>query len=584
MSKQPINEGLPRKPFQLLESAQGSNGLKRLRGVFQNYTETNLNNRIYPKPIWDKHLAEDSDFSTRRKNRLTIGHIEHPEDGVTRMDQAALVVTEVSIATPEEIAASNGKLHEGDIIGTLELLPTPKGQLLEALTAANIPWGVSSRGNGSIIEGRGGPDTVDEDFQLETWDAVFAPSVVRAIPSLLSESVGSRATKMALLEHTWPETPPSTPTPASAPASAAPVTTPPQPPVTTPSVTNQPTTPITERKRMTPTPLSEIRRIKINLAEMASRTTKTMKPSDKAVIFEQLDEMRVNATRLATEDPTLKSLAEEINTNAMKLATRLDEEDADDAPPAGGPPPVADTAATPPPAAPPADDDGDDSAQVVADLESASNLLRDCGTDECNAAADALDALADRVADLDVEELPPDTAVDTMPVESRRIIAGLQRRLRAANTSLQGLGESAQRLLTKHNAMVKSSGNLIEGHSPSDWATAAKEVTAEYHKECLSLGRNYIKLVAPDLYEAHKDELNKFTNYRKFVKFVERIKKASKPVAENRPARPAPSTPSRPVTEGQKTAPNVPSKPPVPVAESHPALAFLDRNRATLRG
>lgn len=175
----------PLKPARLVESKTGGYNCARATGVFQNYNVVNENRRHYPKSLWDRMLGEGSPFSQRLKERNVLGMIEHPEDGITKLDETALVVTDVHYATRKELAES-ADLEEGDIIGTYETLPTPKGKILEALLLANIKFGVSSRGDGTVTE-TGDRMTVNEDFELETWDAVFSPSVTRAIPRLMTE-------------------------------------------------------------------------------------------------------------------------------------------------------------------------------------------------------------------------------------------------------------------------------------------------------------------------------------------------------------------------------------------------------------
>jgi len=181
---------MPFKPLgkpQLVESATGS-GQKVLRveGVFQNYKVINENGRRYGKNVWDQVFNEGNDFQNRLKDRAVLGMIEHPEDGLTKLDEVSHVIVEARYATPKEIG-SNPDLEEGDIIGAYETLPTPKGKIVEALLMAGVKFGVSSRGNGTVSESSDCLE-VNEDFQLETWDVVFSPSVTRAIPRIQAES------------------------------------------------------------------------------------------------------------------------------------------------------------------------------------------------------------------------------------------------------------------------------------------------------------------------------------------------------------------------------------------------------------
>ena len=62
-----------------------------------------------------------------------------------------------------------------DIMGKLEILPTPSGNILKTLIESGITCGVSSRGMGSL-EQKGDIMEVQDDFTLLCWDFVSQPS------------------------------------------------------------------------------------------------------------------------------------------------------------------------------------------------------------------------------------------------------------------------------------------------------------------------------------------------------------------------------------------------------------------------
>jgi hypothetical protein len=196
----------------LTESTHPQGGGKqvyRVSGVFQNYLLKNQNGRLYPKNIWESILKPDSRFMERLQRRNVLGMLEHPEDGITRPELASHVVVEVRIATQDDIRKNHGLVEEGDIVGAYEVLPDefPKAKILRGMVEANIDFGgVSSRGNGTVSETQSGL-VVNEDFELDTWDVVFTPSVSRAKPQL------ERAPSKPTFESTQP---PVTP-PASSP-------------------------------------------------------------------------------------------------------------------------------------------------------------------------------------------------------------------------------------------------------------------------------------------------------------------------------------------------------------------------------
>jgi hypothetical protein len=177
----------------ITESASGNKVYKRT-GVFQNHKKKNCNGRVYPESIWKKTFAEGSKFRNRLNQRAVLGLLEHPKDGQTRLDYGpAILITDAHIATSDDIRESIKRgddipLEEGDIMGTFEILGTAAGKELQALDEAGVTYGVSSRGTGTVKESDGAA-VVQEDFDLETWDAVYNPSVERALPARTESSL-----------------------------------------------------------------------------------------------------------------------------------------------------------------------------------------------------------------------------------------------------------------------------------------------------------------------------------------------------------------------------------------------------------
>jgi hypothetical protein len=78
---------------------------------------------------------------------------------------------------------------DGDnVIGKIEILPTPSGNILKALIESNITVGVSSRGMGSLKD-VGGLMEVQDDFELLCWDFVSTPSNPDSFMHLVSEGL-----------------------------------------------------------------------------------------------------------------------------------------------------------------------------------------------------------------------------------------------------------------------------------------------------------------------------------------------------------------------------------------------------------
>ena len=62
-----------------------------------------------------------------------------------------------------------------DVYGTIEILDTPSGKIIQNLIESGITLGISSRGVGST-KSQGETQVVQEDFQLICFDMVSEPS------------------------------------------------------------------------------------------------------------------------------------------------------------------------------------------------------------------------------------------------------------------------------------------------------------------------------------------------------------------------------------------------------------------------
>ena len=81
-----------------------------------------------------------------------------------------------------------------DLVGTVEVLGTPAGNILKELFKSGIRLGISSRGMGSVKEVmREGGNTleVQPDFELVAFDFVSNPSTHGAFLSPVNEAKGS---------------------------------------------------------------------------------------------------------------------------------------------------------------------------------------------------------------------------------------------------------------------------------------------------------------------------------------------------------------------------------------------------------
>jgi hypothetical protein len=140
------------------QSAQGD-GKVILRGILQRADTINQNGRIYPLPILGREIINYQKFI--RENRA-LGECDHPDTAVVELKNVSHIVRDARM--------------EGDVcVGTVELLNTPSGKILQSLIESGVTLGISSRGVGSTRK-QGDALIVQEDFQLICFDIVSEPS------------------------------------------------------------------------------------------------------------------------------------------------------------------------------------------------------------------------------------------------------------------------------------------------------------------------------------------------------------------------------------------------------------------------
>lgn len=144
----------------LAESLSGS-GPFIVKGILQRAEATNQNGRSYP---YDTLLRESQKYTDSFiKERRALGELDHPESQVVNLKNVSHNVIEMHW---------EGK----DLMGTVEVLGTPSGNILKELFRSNIRLGISSRGLGTIKKISEGVDQVQDDFELIAFDFVSNPS------------------------------------------------------------------------------------------------------------------------------------------------------------------------------------------------------------------------------------------------------------------------------------------------------------------------------------------------------------------------------------------------------------------------
>ena len=143
----------------LSEGKMSERGNPLVEGILATCEVENGNGRYYSEDLWKREI--DKYMELVRDNRAT-GELDHPESQVINLKNVSHNIKDIYW---------DGK----NIMGTIELLPTPSGNILIALIDSGITVGVSSRGMGSL-EQKGDLMEVQDDFELLCWDFVSTPS------------------------------------------------------------------------------------------------------------------------------------------------------------------------------------------------------------------------------------------------------------------------------------------------------------------------------------------------------------------------------------------------------------------------
>ena len=167
------------RPEQITESMKKNDRTLIVRGVLQRAEAENQNGRIYPKEILEREAIKYAkEFIAESR---AMGELDHPESSVVNL---------------QNVSHNIKDMHwEGDnLLGTVEVLGTPAGNILKELFKAGIKLGISSRGMGSVEtigEAEDGAQTtqVQPDFELIAFDFVSNPSTHGAFMHPMNEGV-----------------------------------------------------------------------------------------------------------------------------------------------------------------------------------------------------------------------------------------------------------------------------------------------------------------------------------------------------------------------------------------------------------
>jgi len=155
----------------ILRESKERPGVFEVEGVMQRAGAKNQNGRIYTKQILMREVTKYMDEFVNNGN--AYGELDHPESPIVSLKNASHIVKDL--------------FWKGDdLMGKVELLNTPSGNIVKEIIKAGHTIGISSRGTGSVQQTSEGHLAVQPDFELVCWDFVSNPSTHGAFMNPIS--------------------------------------------------------------------------------------------------------------------------------------------------------------------------------------------------------------------------------------------------------------------------------------------------------------------------------------------------------------------------------------------------------------
>jgi len=164
-------------PFSpIIKESKDNSGVMEVTGVVQRASAKNQNGRIYSKELLERETNKYLENFVKVGN--AYGELDHPESPVVSLKNASHVVKELW-------------WKGNDLMGKIQLLNTPSGNIVKEIIRGGHTIGISSRGTGSVQQTSEGTLMVQDDFELVCWDFVSNPSTHGAFmsPGSMNEGV-----------------------------------------------------------------------------------------------------------------------------------------------------------------------------------------------------------------------------------------------------------------------------------------------------------------------------------------------------------------------------------------------------------
>lgn len=197
MGKQLLIEYLPFvvRPEMIRESMEQNNGKLIVQGVLQRANARNHNGRVYPKNILEREMNRyaQNEIAQRR----ALGELDHADTPIVNLRNVSHNILEC-------------RWEGDDLVGKIEILGTPSGNILKELFRAGISVGISSRALGSVkpLQESEDDDTmeVQGDLEIMCYDFVSSPSTHGAFPRPISEGMLREGIEKSVNEYAKAET------------------------------------------------------------------------------------------------------------------------------------------------------------------------------------------------------------------------------------------------------------------------------------------------------------------------------------------------------------------------------------------
>ena len=161
--------------IEYFEEANGDKKDTFIKGIFMQGNIKNRNGRMYPVEVLEKEVNRYSNENIM--NNRAFGELGHPTGPTINLDRASHLIKEL--------------VRDGDnFVGKAKIMDTPMGNIVKNLMNEGASLGVSSRGMGTLKQGKNGAQEVQKDFYLATAaDIVADPSAPDAFVEGIMEGV-----------------------------------------------------------------------------------------------------------------------------------------------------------------------------------------------------------------------------------------------------------------------------------------------------------------------------------------------------------------------------------------------------------